>query len=383
MVILQLLFFGFATLALCLQTSSFAFSSGWSTSTNGSESEFVINGMANERERLKSGICTMKYVETNISPAFSDRKSASLHFWFAKDGRYRTDCTMPKKPRTLLKKSDGEKSSSPQDNHTPSESDIAKGYLIHTKDRNIGWIQGTPDIQITPPENPWPNWIPYFDVKAFGTNSWIELQRGVSWDQRLKLWLGPSGLPTATTFANDIYTMTWQLGNENREWVIEVNTERGFTPFHGFLRRRKDKKSPWFTVQEIKTTWEQNTSVWVPVHFELHFFAQTPGEGTSDFDMTLSWEMINSEIPPEVFSYQSFGSPDDVSVLDSTLGTTVEVKPPGGGLSAQASLDSKPKRNVRPQMLLGFALLILLTVAYRLRQWWRRKPLDTPKQVDS
>lgn len=353
--------------ALCFIGSSSAYSQ--TPNVSKPEALFVLHGMANERQQLRSGTCSMDYFEEYKhirSPGGAEVTEATVHLWFEGNDRFRMDWSYPQSAAKARFAKE------PNDIPISSSAKERTGYFIHTKDHNIQWLEGRRYIDILPPESKPPAWISYFDVKALGTNSWHELKTRYTWEERIKEWLKPTFLPMVATLAKDAYAMTWQLGNENSEWVVEVNVARGFTPYHAFMRQRKDSTKPWRTVQEFTTMWQKQGGAWIPVHFEARE-EQDPSISTRKLTIDLSWSKVNGDIPEKIFSYESFGAPNAVGVIDSRLGRPVEIKQPGHGVPTDTGPESKWPSRITMLVINVLALTIIISVFV----FWRMRKRQT------
>ena len=159
----------------------------------------------------------------------------------------------------------------------------------------------------------------------------------------------PAHLPSVVEVSRDVYSLVWQLGSKNSEWMVDVDSARGFTPIHAVMRQRKKETDPWQIVQEVKTDWKSHNAVWVPTHFEIDQ-RREPKISTRRLTMDLLWSAVNGEIPDTVFSDQSLGAPDAVAVVDSRLGTPVTIKE--SGRTWTTDVRPEPKRSSRVGTLL-------------------------------
>jgi len=281
---------------------------------------FVLEGMKAAKAQWRSGICDIVFSnspEHANSPDSAESSTLKGKLTFAEGHGVRLDWIYPKGhafARFLRQPSD-----------VAIDSNDRTGTYIRTKNQTITWFQGRSSVDVNTAEAPVPQWIINFDPKAVGFASWLEFQRAVPWEKLIDAFLKK---PTfrVSEVANDVYVLTWQLGSENSEWIVTVDADRGFSPTGAEMRQRPTNTEPWRTVQEFRTTWEKNSSIWVPIRYESHNMqrADTPARAVS---MDFSWSDVNGSISDDAFTLESVGAPDTVAVIDSTLGQPVVTKP--------------------------------------------------------
>ena len=157
--------------------------------------------------------------------------------------------------------------------------------------------------------------------------------------------------------AGDLYTLTWELGSKNSEWIVTVDAGRGFAPVKAEMRQRRNASVPWRTVQKFDSEWAQVSSVWLPVLY--HGVDSQSETAVRDFKVTFSWKDVNVPIPDLAFTIESLNAPSSVFVVDSRLGVPVITKSPGDSLAA---VDVTPARGFGIRRL-SFLIFNILVVA--------------------
>ena len=98
-----------------------------------------------------------------------------------------------------------------------------------------------------------------------------------------------------------VFALTWELGSENSQWKIDVDSHRGFAPVSATMQERKLNSDPWRIVQEFQTEWTEISSVWLPIRFEGRNL-QKPDISVRTVSLKLKWRTVNETIPDEMFT---------------------------------------------------------------------------------
>ena len=335
---------------------------------------FVLEGMRHTRRQVRSGTCAIvfksgtDYVTTS---QLSESGESKILVTFNAEGDVRMECTYP---RGLAER---HHFVDPTDPGPEPASETRTGYFIHTKDRNIQWFQGRQNMAyVMPPESACPNWVPPFDWRAIGIYSWLEFKRGTAWDALCDAFAKQEASAVVESPAN-VYTITWPLGSPNSEWIVSVNGDKGFSAFHAMMRQRPSSNTPWRTVQDFKSDWEEKSSVWLPTHYEGSS-TQQPNVVTSSLIMDLSWTAVNQPPDDRLFKLDSLLLPQTVHVVDSRLGTPVEIEHASfQPVIADGPANSSARRERLVFLFIGnVAVLVIIGAVWLVRR--RSRTRHTP-----
>lgn len=283
---------------------------------------YLLEGIRNARRKLRSAICDLQFshgYEDQLKPELSESEQNTVLIAFSEGGDFRMSWTFP------LKTAEARFLRSTAD--IPMDSPERTGHFVRTRERTIQWFEGQPTVDILPVDAPYPSWIKFFDVRALGVYSWIELQQGLTLDQQIDSFL-QNPVKEIRENSEHVFTLTWNLGSDNSQWILDVDSVKGFTPVSAQMRQRDGDNDPWRIVQEFHTDWKEIASVWVPIRFQGRN-SQKPEVSSRTVSMELDWRNVNGAVPRELFALESFNAPDAVGVVDSTLGSPIEIKVPG------------------------------------------------------
>lgn len=313
---------------------------------------FVLEGMKAARAQLRSGVCDVDFLNNFGAPKPTDSAAATGvrgKITFSEDIGLRQEWIYPKHyaDRVFL--------GHPDDVPIESTSQERTGYYVRTRDQSLQWFQGRGNIDILLPDAPAPPWSINFNLKAVGFASWVEFNRCLTWETLVEIFLKK---PTSSVAqpSEHIYVLTWQLGSENSEWIVTVDESQGFGPIHAMMRQRLGNDAPWRTVQDFTTTWKKISSAWVPVHHQAKI-SQLPEKPPTQLQIDFSWQIVNEPIPESRFEVASFGAPETVAVLNSTLGSPVVTKPAQRSFATHEEPKSQFSR--QGSILVGLNVLVL------------------------
>jgi hypothetical protein len=283
---------------------------------------FVLEGIRAERGKLKTAICDVEFAtayEDKTNSKILDLDESRVMIAISDTGDFRMSWT--------YQRSIAEKRFLRGDGVYQSESPGRTGTFIRTKEKCIQWLEGQRIVDILPPSTAYPSWIKFFDVKAIGIYSWVEFQQSLGFEELIENLISMPVLEVSEN-SEGVYELVWELGSENLQWIIDVDCHRGFAPIAAKMRQRTTSSDPWLNIQEFQSDWEKVSSVWVPVRFTGR--KQPKSDANTDtISLRLDWRSVNDTISDEMFTIKALNAPDAVSVVDSTLGSPIEIKVAG------------------------------------------------------
>lgn len=283
---------------------------------------FVVNGMRNERQALKSGIGQIRgetLTENATHPENNLAGPVQMMVAFDGFGNHRLDRSEP-----------GWIISRDNDGQTRSQQGNISAKSSRFGGKSVFWIVGQRNINLMPANFRLQNdLLRPFDPRILGFGGIYELQRGMTFEELLKQHLERTP-PEIDESNPNLWELTWQFHNPrptSSQWRVWIDTAHGFSPVRAQLRNRTSVDAEWRISQTVDTKWECINEAWVPVNFSL---VSTP---TATFRQTISyqitWTKVNETIDTTLFDFNSFGAPEYIGIVDSSLGQPVVIKPPG------------------------------------------------------
>jgi len=294
--------------------------------------DFVLDGMARERQLLRSGQCRMKgrTAEMDLTNPQHDL-SGELEIFLAFDGETKIRFDRKGPGWEIDSASIRPDPRVPQGVQAQSKKGTVDAKYYRTGRRSGYWIAGTPVIQVNRPNfEPPKDTVGLFDVRALGLYSWIELQRGYTLAKLIEHYRQPGAEVSVNDADPEEWLLTWSHRGERDEleWRLWVKVTQGFTPVRAEQRQRGGRagQSDWTVLQSFQTKWDRVGDVWVPVSHEM-VVAPEGKKLRWERSFTITWDLVNKPVREELFDYKTFGAPASVGVTDSSLGQPVIVRP--------------------------------------------------------
>ncbi len=345
------------------------------------ELSFVIEGMRDERAKIKQGLGRIKGKTTfTVRQDPAKNKSIDFEVFFAfedqKKIRFdRTQLDWVTDPETIR-----------PDPKNPAEliADTKPGMVTYKYCNNgkkmVVWRTDSKQLEIhastgyTPPGN---MSFFFFDVTALGLHHWLGLMRHDGLQKLLDGYESIKPLVGVEKQASKPWCVLWSFSDSSipSEWRLYVDVENGFTPVRMEGMDFYPKQSKGRIDQESTTKWGKKGGTWVPVHCTI---VNDPGGITAqkEFDptggtrtvieMTIEWKTVNEPVRHELFEYQDFRPPKGIYIWDSSLGPTVILQYP----------NEPSERGFWPPstfLVVSFLLLLVLGGALLLYRHKRRQ----------
>jgi len=344
---------------------------------------FLVAGMQNEREKLKSGVYTasgtLKRTDQQGSKVEGDCK-----FFCGFDNvarKVRFDSSEPRKVGMIINDGKGQ----PDTLAGPPKQMPVEKKMARVPGQTASWQTPVlPEAPKTASGQPLVSQMPIFldredaqtaeepiDVRAVGLLLWGDLHKYsllqilpayTSEEQGIDEIVEETDRPDVTRI---VATFGKKRDGLRKLWI---DTRNGFTPIRLEVYRQTSQgwaKQPahW---SEVK--WANKSGVWVPMEWTL--VAETP-QYFDRYDLKFTWELVNEPPPERLFSYEDFGAPNGTRVVDQRLGPQTTVKVLG---ESPPPLPSRTTGSGRP-LVVFLASAAILVIAVGVLLWSRRHAL--------
>lgn len=258
------------------------------------EIEYLLTGLLQEREKLRSGSCEIEGSNQKFGPH-------RVKYLFREDSFRFTRFAPPPEPgafhacdnRVNIFLWDGE-----------SECSILRSADVERQGLSA-WDPRFSGVQLpSSREQSYKNFV------ALARNAWTT--KDVA---GLSATVQRSGNQRTIVVLIDHVPMTQRIS-------LTIDVENGFTPVR-YLQEEIKKKPPTpeqtvFVRSEVTSEWKRINEVWVPVRHR-----QTENNGQPYQDYTLTWEWVNREVDDREFALGALGVPPSVKCADVESGRDV------------------------------------------------------------
>jgi len=340
--------------------------------------DFLIKGMDDQRQRLRSGIyrASGRFISDNPTLGRLDGPVTIYSAFDFNTDKLRFDRIEPIREGKITAPGAG-----------PRETWSKKtkgGALIRLPDRTISNLDGdmiSRSGKLTIADE---SALKPLDIRAFGLFYWTDMANIPSTTYPLWLQVLERQKPDEVVEERrGIWRVAWnfpEYGTLSLRRILWLDQNSGFSPIRTELRYRSRSMPPdsWpAPKEESETTWIEAAGTWVPKTYRLSTDRGTPN--AQSYELSFDWEAVNREVPAKLFSIEDLRLPRGTLVVDTSLGSTIDVGSIGPdrkviNRSFAQPPPSSPRRSWRgwgprlPYILTAFGIVILgLAARMRLR----------------
>lgn len=347
--------------------------------------EFVLEGMQNQRECLRSGAFRARGTKTVVStdggrPSMDEvRVSAAFdvdkELWrFDWDG-----------PRPVNWISPYRRDGGPGE---PQHVDRLSTKFIRAADHSAHYFNEYRRVEIHPVDATVVESLgrvrQFFDVRCLGLYYWGDLRAGKRYEQLIGAVVRR---PPDDCVEDEpgLFRLQWVGRNEelksNRWKTLWIDENKGYSPIRLTLNWETDGKA--FDPDYVhEASWELVNEVWVPQSFRMSHSEWTsagsgePGAALPRVDTTLAmaidWETVNTSIDATRFDYADFGCPAGTCITDYRSGKAVSLGTVGAPLPKFEGAPPSAWSVARVVCLAG-GVMLLVAVTAALKVWKRSR----------
>ncbi len=282
----------------------------------GKLADFVVAGIKDSRDRLKSGVFRAR-----------GRLDESARSEYPVDGEIDIFCAFDfDKGALRFDRLEPTWWAPAKSSRAAGEPQAAKlvqdgGRLVHLRDRRVqwrvrektAWIRGAQEKarSITRP----------FDIRVIGLMNWAGLDFGVSWQDTLRF---VQSLPHhAAAETDSIYRLVLVDQENEARLALLLDAKKGFSAV-----RLEQWEGPanstgdWGEPTEVgETSWAKKNGVWVPTAF----YQEVRRPVRKRRELSIEWESVNEPVDEALFTWQGMGLPEGTLVVDERLGKPIKV----------------------------------------------------------
>ncbi len=337
--------------------------------------EFLIKGMDDQRQRLRTGMyrASGRFVSESLDVGRLDGPLTIFSAFDFDTNKFRFDRTEPIRQ--------GRVSPPGLDKRSSWTMKMRGGRMIRLQDRHISNTDGSFQVRIGSLIPGVENDVKPLDVRGFGFFYWNDLSSfpATPYEKTLE-YLEREKPEEVVEEGRGIWKVTKTFPEESRRTLRRVlwfDQNSGFSPIRMELRIRVSSMPADYWPEpnlESETTWVEIAGVWVPKTARVVDMGDAPS--IQRYELSFDWEMVNGMIPPETFTLAGLKLTPGYQVVDDTLGREIIV----GSIGSDHALvertvplpSSTPNRVWRGwTSFLPYVLAGLGVVAIGLVAWFR------------